>query len=265
MTAAINSVLGEKRRNVTCFSLGHVPVQIDVRRYEPADRGQWKLPSAVVFDFDYTLADSSSAVIACVAHAFERMELAPVSADAVRATIGLSLPETLVRLAGEGRRSRAQEFRRHFRELSDKIMVERTTIFPFVPETLRVLRLQGLRLGIVSTKFRCRIEDVLERDGLRGRFEAVVGGDDVTEFKPSPEGLLAAADSMRQLREAVLYVGDSVTDAETARRAEIPFAAVLSGTTPAAAFARYEPAAVLASIAALPRWLNRSGRKRLRA
>ncbi len=218
------------------------------------------MPAAVVFDFDYTLADSSPAVIACTAHAFERMSLAPVNEDAVRATIGLSLPETLVRLAGEEHRSRAQEFRRHFRELSDKIMVDRTTLLPFVLDTVRALRRHGLRLGIVSTKFRCRIEDVLERDGLAGQFEPIIGGDDVTELKPSPEGLLAAADRMRQCREAVLYVGDSVTDAETAYRAEIPFAAVLSGTTPAVAFDPYEPVGIFESIADLPRWINRSGR-----
>lgn len=216
------------------------------------------MPAALIFDFDYTLADSSPAVIACAAHAFERMGLAPAGADAVRATIGLSLPETLVRLAGEEQRPRAEEFRGYFRELSDRIMVAQTTLFPFVPETVRALRRRGLLLGIVSTKFRCRIEDVLERDGLAGAFDPIVGGDDVTEFKPSPEGLLAAAARMKQRPEAVLYVGDSVTDAETARRAGIPFVAVLSGTTPAAAFDPYRPAAVWENIAALPGWLDLS-------
>ena len=37
--------------------------------------------------------------------------------------------------------------------------------------------------------------------------------------------------------ERALYVGDSSVDAEAARRAGIPFAAVLSGTTPRTAFA----------------------------
>ena len=36
-----------------------------------------------------------------------------------------------------------------------------------------------------------------------------------------------------------LYVGDSVTDAETARRAGVPFAAVLNGVTPREAFKDY--------------------------
>lgn len=217
--------------------------------------------AALVFDFDYTLADSSPAVIACAAHAFERMGLAPVGAAAVRATIGLSLPETLVRLAGEEQRSRASEFRRHFRELSDKIMVDGTTLFPFVPATVRALRMRGLPMGIVSTKFRCRIEDVLRRDGLTGFFEPIIGGDDVSQFKPSPEGLLAAVAGMRQNRDAALYVGDSVTDAETARQAEVPFAAVLSGTTPAAAFDKYEPVAIFESAADLPHWIDRRGNR----
>ncbi len=213
------------------------------------------MTAAIVFDFDYTLADSSPAVIACVAYAFEKMGVEPVSNEQVCSTIGLSLPETLVRLAGERQRSRADEFRGHFRELSNQIMVERTALLPYVPNAVRALRDRGVRLGIVSTKFRDRIEDVLERDGLADPFELIIGGDDVSEFKPSPQGLLAAVERLEQTSEQVLYVGDSVTDAETARRAKVPFAAVLSGTTPAEAFDAYEAVEIFENISKLPGWL----------
>jgi phosphoglycolate phosphatase len=214
------------------------------------------LTSAIIFDFDYTLADSSPAVIACVAYAFERMGLPPVTDDAVRATIGLSLPNTLADLAGERQRARADEFRGHFRRLSDQIMVERTSLLPFVPTAIHVLRERGTRLAIVSTKFRCRIEDVLARDGLAAPFEVIIGGDDVSEFKPSPEGLLAAVERMQQSSDQILYVGDSITDAETARRANVPFAAVLSGTTPAAAFEAFAPVEIFEDVSAIPAWLG---------
>jgi len=184
------------------------------------------------------------------------MSLPPVSDAQVRATIGLSLPETLVRLSSEQQRPRAVEFRTHFKRLSDEIMVDRTTLLPFVPNAIKTLRQRGLRLGIVSTKFRCRIEDVLNRDGLADPFELIIGGDDVSEFKPSPEGLLSAVERMGKTREEILYVGDSVTDAETARRAEVPFAAVLSGTTPADDFVEYKPRNIFENIAEIPAWLG---------
>ncbi len=226
-----------------------------LREFVARSGEQWELTAAIVFDFDYTLADSSPAVIACVAYAFEKMGVEPVSDEQVRSTIGLSLPETLVRLAGEQQRSRADEFRGHFRELSNQIMVERTTLLPYVPVAVRALRDRGLRLGIVSTKFRDRIEDVLERDGLADPFELIIGGNDVSEFKPSPEGLLAAVERLGQSREQILYVGDSVTDAETARRANVPFAAVLSGTTLAETFAPFDPVEIFENISRLPGWL----------
>ena len=80
----------------------------------------------------------------------------------------------------------------------------------------------------------------------------VVGGEDVSAHKPDPEGLLLAAARLGRDPSEILYVGDSVTDAETARRAAVCFAAVLSGVTPAAAFAEYGPCAVLDSLPQLP-------------
>ena len=50
---------------------------------------------------------------------------------------------------------------------------------------------------------------------------------------------------------ATCYVGDSVTDAATARRVDVPFIAVLSGVTQPAAFDAYTCRAVIASIAEL--------------
>jgi phosphoglycolate phosphatase len=48
--------------------------------------------------------------------------------------------------------------------------------------------------------------------------------------------------------EAVLYVGDSVVDAEAAMRADVPFAAVLSGSTSRDAFSDYETRLILGSV-----------------
>ena len=105
-----------------------------------------------------------------------------------------------------------------------------------------------MRLGIVSTKYRYRIEDVLGREGLLELFEVIVGGEDVSEFKPDPESLNLALGKMGISPEAVLYVGDSVVDAEAAMRAGVPFAAVLSGSTPREAFSKFETRMILDSV-----------------
>ena len=202
-------------------------------------------PKAVLFDFDYTLADSSSAVVDCCNGALASMGLRQAPADDIRRTIGLSIPDTLARLAGEEHRHRQQEFRAHWGKRSDVIMVEQTYLYEEAHAAVAALREWGVAAGIVSTKWRQRIVDVLERESLIDGFSVIVGGDDVAEHKPDPEGLLAAAESLGAAPAEVLYVGDSTTDAKAAGRAGMPFVAVLSGVTEAHEFDEFEPLRVL--------------------
>ncbi len=205
-------------------------------------------PRAVLFDFDYTLADSSSAVVDCCNGALASMGLQQAAPDDIRRTIGLSIPDTLARLAGEEHRHREQEFRTHWRKRSDVIMVEQTYLYDEAHTAVATLREHGLAAGIVSTKWRQRIVDVLERESLTDGFSVIVGGDNVAEHKPDPEGLLAAAKSLGAAPAEVIYVGDSTTDAKAAGRAGMRFVAVLSGVTPANEFDEFAPLRVLAHV-----------------
>ena len=201
----------------------------------------WRSVEGIIFDFDYTLADSSVGIIECANYALRRLGLPPASDDAIRHTIGMSLTSTLPALAGEKHTGQAEEFMRLFIERADEVMHDATRVYEFVPSLVDALSQQGITLGIVSSKGRWRIEGILRREGLDDRFDVIVGGEDVPELKPNPTGLLRAVASFDAPRERCLYVGDSVTDAETARRAGVPFVAVLSGVTERDAFAEYEP------------------------
>lgn len=217
------------------------------------------LPQALLFDFDYTLADSSIAVVQCANHALTGMGLEPASPNAICRTIGLSLPDTLVALAGEQHRSRSLEFRMLWRELSDQIMVRDTKLLPGMVEALEPLREKGLRLGIVSTKYRSRIEAVLDREKAAYLFDTIVGGEDVAEHKPHPEGLLRALEQLGLAAAAALYIGDSTTDAAAAKRAGVEFIAVLSGVTQEADFAVHQTRAILGGLSGLKELLGMSG------
>ena len=46
---------------------------------------------AVLFDFDFTLADSSDGITVCMNHALGLLGLSPAPASAIRRTIGLDL------------------------------------------------------------------------------------------------------------------------------------------------------------------------------
>ena len=213
--------------------------------------------AAVLFDFDFTLGDSSAGIVECVNHALTRMGLDEAAPEAIASTIGLSLETMFGRLTSlDG--SRAPEFRAWFIAHADRIMTSRTTLYPWTAELLRELKSRGYRLGIVTTKRSYRILEVLERERLSGVLDIIVGSDMVTVPKPSPEGLLLAVRRLGVPAPSVLYAGDTVTDAEAAHAAGIPFAAVLSGTTPALAFEPFTPRAILPDARGVRRIIGRS-------
>ena len=207
---------------------------------------------AIIFDFDYTLADSSEGAIECINFALDEMRLDRVSAEAACRTIGLSLKETFLTLAEHHDPRRCDEFCQLFLRRAEEVMANLTVLYDPVPTTIEALSQRGLKLGIVSTKYRRRIEDVLKRESLLHRFHVVIGGEDVKEHKPDPQGLFEAMQRLECSPSSVVYVGDSVVDAEVAKRAGVPVIIVLSGVTPRGDFDNYEPIAVLDHISQLP-------------
>lgn len=211
---------------------------------------------AIIFDFDLTLADPTKGTIECVNFALERLGLPHADDERIKRTIGLSLEDTLLRLTEQTKSQDVSLFISSFVERADQVMAELTLVFDSVPATTRRLLEMGFELGIVSTKFRYRIEEILAREGLLDRFRVIIGGEDVSEHKPHPSGLIAAMSRMKMDTDDVLYVGDSTVDALAAERAKVPFIAVLSGTTSETEFNETAKIAVIDDISTLPRLLR---------
>ncbi len=210
----------------------------------------------VIFDFDFTLADTSNGIFDCVNTALAAVGAAPAGRDEVNATIGLPLRDTYTILTGSDDKELQTRFVEQFHRRADDVMVNSAVVFAFVPEALRQIRAQGFSTAVASTKRRVHIEAILERESLRGAFDAVVGGNDVQNQKPHPESLFAG---MRRLGAApweCVYVGDSIVDAEAAKRAGIQFIAVLSGVTPRTEFDSYPVSDILSHVGEIPAWLE---------
>ncbi|HHQ49655.1 MAG TPA: HAD family hydrolase [Acidobacteria bacterium] len=211
---------------------------------------------AVLFDFDFTLADSEAAIVRCVNHALVGMGLPKAAPEQIRRGIGLSLERIYELLTGEDGDG-AQRFRTLFIEEADRVMAKGTTLYPWVAGTIETLRSRGLALGIVTTKRRYRVHEVLEREGLADRFAVIVGADMVRRTKPDPEPLERALEELGLEAGEVLYVGDNSVDAMAAAAAGVPFAGVLTGTTPRQELERLGARAVLPSAATVPDLLDR--------
>jgi len=153
-------------------------------------------PQAVIFDFDYTLADSSQGAIECINFALNEMGFDQVSAEAARRTIGLSLHETFLALAEHHPRQRCDEFHQLFVQRAEKVMSNLTVLYDSVPATIGTLRKSGFRLGIVSTKYRRRINEILEREALLHGFQVVIGGEDVEQHNHTRKDYSARSNSL---------------------------------------------------------------------
>jgi phosphoglycolate phosphatase len=210
---------------------------------------------ALVFDFDLTLADSRDAFIACYEHASGVAGLPPPAPEQVLRLVGTPLHLAIEALYPDASESNAASFTDAYQSCADEVMVGHTRMLEGVPEALYALRDAGLHLAIVSQKLRRRVTGVLEREGLLPLFDAVLGGEDAP-FKPDPAGILLALDRLGCQPSEALYVGDTVIDADAARRAEAGFIALLSGVTKREDFEPYAPLAILEGVWELPSFLG---------
>mgnify|MGYP000120861092 CR=1 FL=1 len=80
--------------------------------------------------------------------------------------------------------------------------------------------------GVVSLNAESACRIALEVHGLDSAVDVLVGRDTVDESKPHPQPLRAALASLDASPDRSLFVGDSASDAETARRADVDFQSV---------------------------------------
>jgi len=145
---------------------------------------------AIIFDFDYTLGDSTNGLVLSVNHALERLGLGKKSTEEIRKTTGLSLKNTYHALTMRQSEEEAVQFSTYFKEKADFVMVENTALYHGVKDLLQKLRQEGYQIGIVTTKFRFRIVQILEKFQAADLVDLIVGAEDVKIEKPNPEGLL---------------------------------------------------------------------------
>jgi putative hydrolase of the HAD superfamily len=94
---------------------------------------------------------------------------------------------------------------------------------PSAPETLALLRGQGLKLAVVAN-WDCALPGHLEAAGLDGYFDTVVTSARAGVAKPDPAIFRLALDELGVSPERALHVGDEPIDEEGARAAGLAFA-----------------------------------------
>ena len=184
-----------------------------------------------IFDFDYTLADSSKGIVFCFKHVLKEHGYTNVIDEEIKRTIGMTLENSFNSLTGVSDKEKLSIYVKEYVKKADTYMTDNTILFPETAEVLKSLKDSGNKIGIVSTKFRYRIKEVLEREFDDDLIDVVIGGEDVTIHKPSPEGLFLAINQLNSNKKNCLYIGDSAIDAAAAKAADVDFYGVLNGAT----------------------------------
>lgn len=212
---------------------------------------------AVIFDLDGTLIDSAPDIHAAANKVVERHGMDPFTLTEARGFVGhgaaIFIDRCLTARGREGDGALRATMLSEFLELYEGA-VHLTELYPGVAHCLTTMTAKGLRLGICTNKPERPTMAVLDHLGIMGTFDAVVGGDTTPVRKPDPRPLRETIARMGTTQ--VVFVGDSEVDAETADRANIPFALYSEGyrKTP---IAQLPHAAVFDDFVELPQILDR--------
>ncbi len=209
--------------------------------------------SALVFDLDGTLVDSSGDLAASVNHLLGEEGLE-----------ALELPEMLP-MIGDGAVSLiAQAFERHGRDSPENGLVrfqthyrrhclDRTRLYPGIPELLERLTQRRPRpaMAVATNKPQEFAERVVSGLGLEPFFDAVVGPEVVTRRKPAPDHVLETLERLGHDPADAVMIGDSDTDILSGKHAGAVSVAVLWGFRSRRQLEDLEPGHFVASVAEL--------------
>ena len=166
----------------------------------------------VVFDLDGTLVDSRAALLAAHDFAWSSHNLPRPADSEILTLVGLSLRETMLRLAPDQDPDPLAEA---YSIAYKAAAAEKETLF----EGVHSLLSGSYRAAVATGKSQYGADRTVARHDLTERFEVVLGANSVPRPKPFPDMLHEI--KVRTGCENLLMVGDTRYDLEMARQANV--------------------------------------------
>jgi phosphoglycolate phosphatase len=211
----------------------------------------------IVFDWDGTLADSTSIIANALQEACRDLGQSVPDSVSARFVIGLGLADALAHVAPDLPIERHPElsarYRHHYLARDPEI-----PLFAGARELLDQLALAGYLLAVATGKTRVGLDRALRANDLHARFHATRCADEGRP-KPHPEMLLNLIARLDVLPARTLMIGDTTHDLELARAAGAAAVAVAYGAHETDGLAASAPLAIVHSVAELHRWLEANG------
>ena len=191
---------------------------------------------AVIFDLDGTLIDSAPDLAAALNLVLELRGLVALPVEKVRLMIGAGVPKLIERgFAARGVALDMAEIEASlltpFLDYYNAHTTDLTTLYPGAAKALEFFGGQGVKMGMCTNKPTEAARQILDELGVGNHFHTVLGGSSGFPKKPDPAVVHACLQEMDASVDTAFYIGDSETDVETARNANLPIVVVADGYT----------------------------------
>jgi phosphoglycolate phosphatase len=188
----------------------------------------------IIFDLDGTLVDSRIDLVNAANATRRHLGYEPLSADLVASYVGHGAPVLIRRVLG-GEQAMEQEVERgleFFLEYYGRHLLDQTSLYPGVRDTLEHLSGAGVPLAILTNKPEGLSRAIVTGLGVSPFFFRIYGGDSLPHKKPDPIGIDKLIAETAAARRRTLMVGDSHIDIKTARNAGVVACGVTFGLQP---------------------------------
>lgn len=209
--------------------------------------------SAVIFDWDGTLMDSTYSIVESIQLASADVGLPVPSAMQASWVIGMSLQSALYKAVPELTEQLMptflERYQHHFFQRDTSIKM-----FEGAVPMLDILRQRTIPISVATGKSRAGLDRVLHAVDLTHYFNTTRCADE-TQGKPDPQMLHEILWELDLQPENVLMVGDTTHDVYMAHNAGVDSLAVTYGAHDIATLQQSSPTEIVHSVAEMQEWI----------
>ena len=189
----------------------------------------------IIFDLDGTLINTIDDLGQACNHALSACGYPTHKIEDYPRLVGNGINKLIERSLPEDYRNEetVMQLRAFFVPYYDEHNCDLTHPYDGIPELLAALKAAGNTLAVASNKYQAATEKIVAQL-FPDMFDVVLGERENVARKPDPQIVYDIVEAMRRLGNEVtdkeiLYIGDSLVDAETAKAAKLPFVACTWG------------------------------------
>ena len=194
----------------------------------------------VLFDLDGTLVDTAPDLMRAHNHVMQKFGYPTKSTEEIRNLVGKGAGAMIGRsIWGQAKKEFGKvnnekvkkEMVNEFVDFYGKNIINESTLINGVKEFLNWCKNQNISMAVCTNKQEHLSNDLLKKIGIYDYFEYVAGSDTFDYCKPDPRHLTTVVEILDGDLKKTIMIGDSETDANAAKAAEIPMILLEDGYT----------------------------------